>query len=231
MIYKQKSAVIFDLDGVIIDSSKVMEIAFSYAFARFFPGETPPFEEYKTHMGKSFLSIMRDMGLPGELHPFFKEKSIELSSQIEMFDGVVETLEQLKRAGCYLGIATGKDSFRTAQILREKSILHYFDKVVSSDMVTHSKPHPESIHLHLKHAGTDAPQTIFIGDSVSDLQCARRAGVDAVAAFWGMGKQEDLMQENPRFQAQDFTELREILLSVRPGSIEPDSEVSAAQSN
>ncbi|MDR0270825.1 HAD family hydrolase [Paenibacillus sp.] len=210
MIYK-KWGVIFDLDGVLIDSTNVMEIAFTYAFRHFFPTKMVPFEEYKTHMGKGFQKIMSEMNLPIEMHPLFKEKSTELASNIKVFEGAIETLNLLQEANCYIGLATGKDYARTVQILEEKGMDKFFDKIVTSDMVENSKPHPESIEVHMENSRLTANDFIFIGDSVSDIQCAKAASVRSIAVTWGMGQIDDLKNENPGHMVNDFLELKEVL--------------------
>ena len=160
MICKKNRGVIFDLDGVIIDSTSVMEQAFQYSFEKFFPQKKAPFSEFIKHMGKGFLSIMDVMKLPREMYAPFSERSIDLISEIVVFPKIKRTLNFLKNSSCYIGIATGKDSFRTTQILNQKKIIHYFDKVICSDQVKQGKPHPDSINLHIEQAGLNKENII-----------------------------------------------------------------------
>lgn len=211
MTSKQKLGVIFDLDGVIIDSSKVMEVAFAYAFKKFFPDDPVPFQQYTQHLGKGFLKIMDEMRLTHEMYPYFYSKSMELSSAIVVYDGLISLLERLKESGCYLGISTGKDSLRTKQILNEKNLALYFDRVICSDELREGKPHPDSINLHLIPSRINKNNMLFVGDSISDTQCARYAGVRSIAALWGMGALKELLQESPDYIAFDVNDLVWIL--------------------
>ena len=204
----KKHGVIFDLDGVIIDSSAVMKTAFEYAFKSFYPDREAPFDIYSMHAGKGFLKIMHEMNLPEAMLPLFQAKSIELMSNITLFDGIAPLIVELKMNNCYLGIATGKDSLRTQQILRDKALLNYFDKIVCCDDVNQGKPDPESIQAHLNFADINADKILFIGDSVADLQCAKKANVKAVAALWGMGKLNALVRELPDYIAFNVHDLR-----------------------
>ncbi len=211
MIYKRYKSVIFDLDGVIIDSSQVMQVAFEYAYQQFFPKQRAPFSEYVKHMGKGFLSIMDAMNLPREMYPFFNQKSIELISEIVVFDGIVPILERLKEQDCYVGIATGKDAYRTKQILDEKKLSSYFDCVICSDQVKRGKPYSDSVDIQVNQAGLDRDDLVFIGDSTSDIQCAKNASVSSIAVLWGMGSRADLLKENPDYFAYDPRDLEFIL--------------------
>lgn len=211
MIFSRKVGVIFDLDGVLIDSSKVMEVAFEYAFKKFFPNKPVPFQQYIKHMGKGFLTIMDEMELSHALYPYFNSKSIELISDIFVFDGIISLLERLKENNCYLGISTGKDSFRTKKILQEKHLSSYFDKIICSDELKQGKPHPDSINFHLNYSQVNKSDMLFIGDSIADTQCARHAGVRSIAALWGMGGFKELLQETPDYIAFDINDLAWIL--------------------
>lgn len=211
MTCAKNKGVIFDFDGVIIDSTSVMEKAFKYSFNKFFPEKEAPFGDFIKHMGKGLLAIMEAMDLPREMCDPFREKSIELISEIVVFPKIKGIIKSLKDSSCYIGIATGKDSFRTKQILDQKKLTYYFDKIICSDQIKQGKPHPESINFHIQESGLNKESIIFIGDSVSDIRCAKNAGVLSIAVLWGMGKHEDLIKEEPDFIALNTQKLKEIL--------------------
>lgn len=101
-------AVVFDLDGVIVDSSAVMREAFSIAYAEVVGDGPAPFEEYNRHMGRYFPDIMRLMGLPLEMEEPFVRESYRMAHLVPLFPGVRETLEELHTRGIRMAIATGK---------------------------------------------------------------------------------------------------------------------------
>lgn len=205
-------AVLFDLDGVLIDSSRVMEQAFQHAWRQFHDHGEAPFAEYKTHMGKGFTAIMDAMGLPREMAGPFRERSIALADQIQVFPGVFALLDSLRATGVYLGISTGKDSARTHYILRRLGLDGYFERVVCSDEVARGKPDPESVLVHLRAAGVSGAQALFVGDAWADIECARRAGVPSLAVLWGMGTEADLRGAQPTHLVRDFGALHCLLL-------------------
>lgn len=204
-------AVIFDLDGVLIDSSEVMKEAFAYAWGQFCGPGTSPFSEYKKHMGKGFMAIMDAMGLPREMAVPFRQRSIELADRIQTFPGVFALLDSLRTSGVYLGVSTGKEAARTHHILRRLELESYFQRVVCSDEVSQAKPHPESALIHLQRAGVTASQALFVGDAVADIECATRAGVPSVAALWGMGVEADLRAAQATYVVHDLGDLRRLL--------------------
>jgi AHBA synthesis associated protein len=104
----RRRAVIFDLDGVLVDSFGVMRQAFTIAYAEVVgPGE-PPFEEYERHLGRYFPDIMRIMNLPLEMEGPFVRESYRLAHEVVLFDGVGEMLRTLRARGYGLAVATGK---------------------------------------------------------------------------------------------------------------------------
>lgn len=206
-----KAGIIFDLDGVLIDSHNVMEIAFKYAFKKYFPEQEPPFDQYKKHLGKGFLMIMDELNLPRRLYQPFYEKSVELLSHIQVIEGIPSLLKILKRNKLYIGIATGKDKNRTWEILKAKGIIQYFDKIICNDEVCHGKPHPESIEFHVEYGDLNKRDVLFIGDSTSDILCARNAGVRSIAALWGMGKRNELLEAVPDYVANNVDGLKDLL--------------------
>lgn len=95
--------VVFDLDGVVVDSFGVMREAFRIAYAEVVGDEPAPFEEYTRHLGRYFPDIMRIMGLPLEMEEPFVRESYRLADQVTVFDGVEELLAELNRRGVRLG--------------------------------------------------------------------------------------------------------------------------------
>lgn len=215
MITKRYAGVLFDLDGVIIDSSEVMRVAFNYAYSQFFPNKKAPFNEFVKHMGMGFRTIMNKMNLPLDMYDYFSKKSIELTPKINVFEGITEILAHLKQNNVYVGLATGKDRYRTHLILKQNKLLPYFDKVVCSDDVKRSKPYPDSIDLHIECSRLEKKQLIFIGDSISDIQCAHNSNISSVAVLWGQGRRQELFHERPDYFAYDVANLNHIFCEIK----------------
>jgi len=179
------TAVIFDLDGVLVDSFQVMRQAFSVAYSEIVGLQDAPFDEYRRHMGMYFPEIMRAMGLPAELEGPFVRESRRLSNQVTVYAGVQEMLLALRDSGLRLAIATGKSGSRARSLLETVGLLGDFDSVIGSDEVAAPKPAPDIILRALERLGAEARDAIMVGDAPVDLQSAHAAGVFAAAALWG----------------------------------------------
>lgn len=190
-------AVVFDLDGVLVDSFAVMREAFRTAHAEVVGHGEPPFEEYERHLGRYFPDIMRIMGLPLEMEAPFVRESYRLAHLVTVFDGVPEMLRELRAHGIGLAVATGKSGPRARSLLEQLGLLDLFTVVIGSDEVARPKPAPDIVLKALDVLGSDPARTVMIGDAVTDLTSARGAGVAAIAALWGEGDDETLLAEHP----------------------------------
>ncbi|MCK9903237.1 HAD-IA family hydrolase [Frankia sp. Cpl3] len=191
------TAIVFDLDGVIVDSHAVMREAFTRAYAEVVGPGPAPFEEYNRHLGRYFPDIMRIMGLPLEMEGPFVRESYRLAPQVLLFDGVRELLTGLLDRGIRLAVATGKSGPRARDLLAQLGILDCFERVIGSDEVARPKPAPDIIQLALETLGAGPADAMMIGDAVTDIQSARGAGVRAVAAVWGQVDESELLAAAP----------------------------------
>ncbi|GII66820.1 phosphoglycolate phosphatase [Sphaerisporangium krabiense] len=192
-------AVVFDLDGVLVDSFAVMREAFSAAYAEVVGPGAPPFEEYSRHLGLYFPDIMRMMGLPPEMEEPFIEASRRLTGRVRVYDGVPEMLASLRDAGLVTGVATGKHGWRARALLEAVGLSPLLDVVIGSDEVSRPKPAPDIVQACLDKLGVPPGQAMYVGDAPADMRSARAASVLAVAALWGGDGQgpEALLAERP----------------------------------
>lgn len=192
-----KSVVVFDLDGVIVDSFPVMREAFTTAYAEIVGDGKAPFEEYERHLGRYFPDIMKIMGLPLAMEEPFVRESYRLAGRVPLFDGVTPVLEELRARGFRTAIATGKAGDRARHLLDKLGVIHLFDHVIGSDEVPRAKPAPDIVRRALDLLGARPEDALMVGDAVTDIAAARGAGVTAVAALWGECDAADLLATNP----------------------------------
>lgn len=201
--------VVFDLDGVLIDSLKVMEAAYYSSYERVVgKGSPPDFETYKKYLGRSFPEILKSLNLPLEMHDVFKEESNNRIDLIDVFDHVPGMLKSLAEEGINLTIATGKDGSRARRILQHHNIFSYFSLVIGSDEVERPKPAPDMIIRSMDYCNIASPEDVLmVGDATADLESGRAAGVDVAAALWGKGGIKNLMSYRPEYVLNDPMEL------------------------
>lgn len=190
-------AVVFDLDGVLVDSFDVMRRAFATAYREVVGGSEPPFDEYARHLGRYFPDIMRAMGLPLEMEAPFVRESYRLAGEVRVYAGVPEVLRLLRRAGLPLAVATGKSGERARSLLDAVGLGGLLDHVVGSDETARPKPAPDIVHSALAPFDVPASAAVVVGDAPLDLQSGRAAGAATAAALWGEGDEQGLLAERP----------------------------------
>ncbi len=102
----------------------------------------------------------------------------------EIYSGVLETVEELKKRGIILGIV----SSRTEREMYDdcvKKLRPYFDHIVLAGDVEKPKPDPEALRLYCERSGGQPQNILYIGDGPADSLCCEAAGVDFALALWG----------------------------------------------
>ena len=130
-----------------------------------------------------------------------------------LYPGVLEGLRRFREQGHQLAVATGKGRQGLDRVLASQGLTDFFDVTRCADEAA-SKPHPQMIEEILAHCEVGPEQALMVGDSVFDLEMARRAGVDSVAVGYGAQAFEVLQACSPCLAINDFSELGLWLRSV-----------------
>lgn len=190
-------AVVFDLDGVLVDSFAVMYEAFAVAYREVVGDGPAPFDEYRRHLGRFFPDIMRIMDLPLEMEGPFVRESYRLAPEVPVFDGIVDLLTTLRARGLRLAVATGKSGERARSLLGRLGLLPFFDHVIGSDEVARPKPAPDIVELALELMGFPPEQAVMVGDAPTDIASAHGAGVTSAGALWALSDAGELLAAEP----------------------------------
>jgi phosphoglycolate phosphatase len=182
-----KTLVLFDLDGVLLDSRENMRLSWDRVRGQL--GVTVSFDRYFEEIGKPFLAIMDRIGL-GDRGPaieaVFRTASMENLSMLRFYPDVDRTISSLESAGIKLGIVTSKDVLRTSAILA--MLPTTFSCVRAPDSKLRGKPAPDHLLMAMAETGTDPANTLYVGDMAADHEAAVRAGIDYAHASWGYGR-------------------------------------------
>ena len=182
---KYKKLIIFDLDGVLIDSLPNMRAALKKTSLSM--NIKLKFSEYKKYLGLPFEKIMHKMHIKNDIkkiksnYSYYSKKNIK---NIKIKKTHVKQLNYLKKDYC-LSVFTSKDKIRTKAILNKYK---FFNFIVTSDDVVKGKPYPEGIFKILKKNKVSKKNCIYIGDSIYDYLAAKKAGVNYLHAKWGYEK-------------------------------------------
>jgi HAD superfamily hydrolase (TIGR01662 family) len=188
---KKKDLIIFDLDGVLLDSIKVMEFAWKKTLITLKTNNKPPFFKYKKLIGLPFFSILKKLNFTKKefkkIKFFYNKFSIFYTNKykLKIKNHYINVLRKLKKNKIKICIFTSKSKSRTLRIIKNSKFK--FDYVVTADDVLYGKPNPHGINIILKKFKISKKKSIYIGDTMYDLLAAKKAGIDYLHANWGYG--------------------------------------------
>lgn len=181
----KKCNLIFDMDGCLINSIEVQKAAFYGSYERIVgDGKCPDFSEYLKHTGDSLPNIFNRMGLPVEMAEPYREISSAAIDRIIINHRAIELVKKMRSQGSKVAICTGKDHYRTVDILKHYGIDDCFDTIVASDDVSEPKPSAMPVLKAIENMGANKETCIVIGDGYNDILSAKSAGVLCVLTLW-----------------------------------------------
>ncbi|MCL7961292.1 MAG: HAD-IA family hydrolase [marine benthic group bacterium] len=195
--------VVFDLDGTLIDSEDLILASFRHTM-RTHLGEAPPDESWRRTIGQPLAVQVRDFArsdaeADAMIRTYTDHNLSEHDRLVRPFEGIRDALEELRRRGRTLAIATSKRRVATQMGLAACGLPEdWFASIVTADDVTRYKPDPEPVLRALSESGEDqADRAAYVGDSVHDMRSGRAAGVCTAAVLWGPNDRAVLSPESP----------------------------------
>jgi len=181
-----KKLVLFDLDGVLIDSKENMNLSWMAVCEKF--NLNVEFIDYFSHIGRPFQDILEILNIKEdkyEIELAFNNVSSKLINKVNIYDGVEVVLHQLFDKNIKTGIITSKETNKTHKMLALFDFT--FDIVQTPNNNLNGKPAPDHILYAMKQLDMSAPDVIYIGDMDVDYEAAKGARVDFAFASWGYG--------------------------------------------
>jgi HAD superfamily hydrolase (TIGR01509 family) len=196
-------AVLFDLDGTLVDTiGAYFELARVAASAHGFEVTEQHVRESLCSGGNFWKGIVPDARPDGaEVRRALSAHAARewprvLREQGRVLDGLVDTLDALKRKGIALAIVSGARP-EVLELFRDDDLLARFDVVILGADVTRRKPDPEGIVNALDALGVAPGDAVYVGDTPLDIRASRAAGVRAVAVLTGAGDSALLSAHEP----------------------------------
>lgn len=196
-------AVLFDLDGTLIDSGMLYAECYRRAFEAEL-GEPPSWEELLKRRPASerhFLLEWLGSDLGTRVHARMCEAYDALAGELlgGFFEGVPEMLEDLHARGVPMGIVTGKSRRAFASTCRCLDLERFFEVVILEDDVPAPKPDPRGLEAALAALGAPPSEALYVGDTPMDVEAAHRAGMTGASALWGKhaAERERLVEKLP----------------------------------
>ena len=212
--------VVFDLDGTLADTSEDLLEAANYCFRELGLGDVLTVEQdagVALRGGRNMLTVgLKRVGrfepdLIDHYYPVLLRAYGEtISEHTWIYPGAMETIELLKSKGYGVGVCTNKPEALAEQLLNDLGVRDAFGALVGADTLPVRKPNPEPLIETVRRLGGEMPHTILVGDSDTDRNTAKAAGVPSILVTFGPSG-EDMAALEPEALMQDYFELPELV--------------------
>ncbi len=218
-LFPDARAVLFDLDGTLIDSAPDLAAAADrMRIERGMP--SLPYERYRPMAGAGARGMLGvAFGMTPE-HPGFVEMREEFFSNYEScmtertfaFAGVAELIAALQSRGLPWGVVTNKSARFTEPLTRAMPLFATAGAVVSGDTTPHAKPHPAPLLEAARRLSLPPEHCVYVGDDERDVIAGLAAGMGTVAATYGyLGQRTDTRQWGAHAGIESPLELLQLL--------------------
>ena len=209
-------AVLFDLDGTLLDSERVDLLSMTRLFR----------DDLGLDVDEEDVSKYRSIPsreVLGQVAPDRAEELLaawlryheELLDEAQLFPGVLESIQALSKANLGLGVVTGQSKVELNATRCHIAMDGLIDVWVSSDDAHFSKPHPAPVLVALDALGCSPNRAIMIGDTTFDMEAGRRAGTSLGAALWGVRDSALLLAYEPDYVFEHPQQMTSLCLTQR----------------
>jgi len=211
---KKIRGIVFDLDGTLIESYEAIYLGLKECF-RHFRKEIFPFPDLKIYLKPDLETTLSQFFKPEEVSraiPIMRKRYEEIYlDHTHFLDGAKEVLNMLHFDGVVLGVASNKFGRFARGDLMNLGVLDCFKSVVGAGDVPRNKPFPDMIHTALKEMLLPPEEAIFVGDTLTDIEAGKEAGIDTYALPTGFHSKEDLSRGTPKRMLRHLKELTRVV--------------------
>jgi len=211
------NAILFDFDFTLADSSKGVEECVSYGFKMLnlpIPSKHNIFRTIGLSLKDTFIKLAGNQYL-NKIDVFsqlFIQKADEVMADLTVIlENVPEVIHILNNHGFSLGIVSTKFRYRIESILTRENLLEYFDVIVGGEDVENHKPDPEGLLLAVKKLKCRRSHSLYIGDSITDAETAKRADISFLPILSGMTLQDSFKDYKIAGILENISELPNLL--------------------
>jgi pyrophosphatase PpaX len=209
-------ALLFDLDGTLIDSIELILGAMRFAFADS-AGRAPTDEEWRAGIGIPLQTALRqfadDDAEVDRLFGRYREYQLEHHDRlITAYAGIVDAVKGFAAAGHPMALVTSKSDWMAEKALVLVRLNELIPVIVGCDTCVNHKPHPEPVERALALLQASPENALFVGDSPHDVQSGRAAGVYTVGVSWGAFTRAEMEASGADTVIDDPKELPSVVL-------------------
>jgi pyrophosphatase PpaX len=210
---KDVRAVLFDLDGTLIDTVELIRVSFRYATEAVL-GESIPDEITMANVGQPLMTQFTDMAPDhaDELLRVYRAFNMEHHDDLaHSYPGTTAVLEDLASRGVRMGVVTSKGTQAATRGLELFGLTRFFEVIVTADDVPFHKPDPYPLRAAAAAMGVPLEYCVYLGDSPHDMQAAISGDAIAVAALWGAFSETEVLAPGPAYALASIEELPALL--------------------
>lgn len=209
-------AIVFDLDGTLLDTSRDIRFVLNNSLAKF---GLPPVSSgaLRAMLGDGAYNLVsravpagrRDL-VQAVYEDYVPAYASHDNSRTVLYQGEDGALKRLKAAGVKLAVLSNKPQDATLACCRDKLGEYGFDMVVGQGRFP-LKPDPSALYYMMDSLGVGKDECLFTGDGETDINTARNAGIQCVSVLWGFRSREQLAAAGGMLFAENYTQYLQIL--------------------
>ena len=212
-----RHALLFDLDGTLIDSIGLLLESMRFAFHE--RERAPTTKEWVAGIGTPLRTQLAEWcdgaaEVESLVERYRDYQGIHLPRLTTAYPGVLATLAWARAQGHGTALVTSKGRGMTARSLKHVGLEGAFDAIVTFEETERHKPLPDPVLLALDRLALPAAGALFVGDSPHDMHAGRAAGVRTAAAQWGPFTRDELAVAAPDYWMTSITELPAVVASL-----------------
>ncbi|MBR6567785.1 MAG: HAD family hydrolase [Clostridia bacterium] len=211
-------AVIFDLDGTLLDTLDDLRNSVNYALREFsFPERSR--EEIRSFIGNGVIKLM-ERSTPDGTDPVTQKKCFEafrrhylehMSDNTAPYKGIIPLLKRLKREGISTAVVSNKLHSAVVGLCED-----YFPSLIDVPLGVaeekERKPSPHNVYKAMERLSSNTENTIYVGDSNVDVETAHRADLKCIGVTWGFRDKDELLAHSCDFIADTADEVLSLIL-------------------
>ncbi len=218
---KQYKAVIFDLDGTLINTLFDLQNSMNYVLEKKgYPTHT--YEEIKNYVGNGMQKLV-ERALPQNVDSNIVNDCYNKMVAYygghncvdsKVYDGMEDTIKKLNKQGIKLAVLTNKIHTSALKVI-DHYLKNQFDIVQGDDGIIPLKPNIDGVEMILNKWNLKTEEVIFVGDSCVDIKTAQNANMDCIALEWGYCDKNKLYGQNATYYANSAEDVFKIVMGEK----------------
>jgi len=208
-------AVLFDLDGTLVDSYAALADAVNYARREHGLSELDE-DQVKALVGDGMEKLLQRAFETTDVPPTVREIFVSrydaiCCEQSRVLDEVESTLAELSALGIAMAVCTNKPTGFSKKILDFLNLSTHFRAIVGPDLAGARKPDPQHVLRTLEETRCQPGEALFVGDMPVDVEAARNSGIDVAALTTGSSTYDQLRDAHPDHMLERFSDLLDVV--------------------